>query len=76
MNELAADLTREAKRLRVPKAATEKQYDLDLRVDFGRPHPTRAMKRQAQRALDALSCSLAGPLAAEVKTLGWASAPE
>jgi len=30
------------------------QYDLDLRVDFGRPHPTRAMKRQAQRALDAL----------------------
>ncbi|MGH6656305.1 MAG: DUF5682 family protein, partial [Actinocrinis sp.] len=28
---LAADLTREAKRLRLPKAATEKQYDLDLR---------------------------------------------
>ena len=28
---LAADLAREAKRLRVPKAATEKQYDLDLR---------------------------------------------
>lgn len=28
---LAADLGREAKRLRVPKAATEKQYDLDLR---------------------------------------------
>jgi hypothetical protein len=30
------------------------QYDLDLRVDFGRPHPTRTMKRQAQRALNAL----------------------
>jgi hypothetical protein len=29
---LAADLTREAKRLRLPKAATEKQYDLDLRT--------------------------------------------
>lgn len=28
---LAADLAREAKRLRLPKAATEKQYDLDLR---------------------------------------------
>lgn len=28
---LAADLNREAKRLRLPKAATEKQYDLDLR---------------------------------------------
>jgi hypothetical protein len=28
---LAADLAREAKRLRVPKAAVEKQYDLDLR---------------------------------------------
>jgi len=35
---LAADLAREAKRLRVPKAATEKQYDLDLRNtnDLGR----------------------------------------
>ena len=35
---LAADLAREAKRLRVPKAATEKQYDLDLRSanDLGR----------------------------------------
>jgi hypothetical protein len=35
---LAADLDREAKRLRVPKAATEKQYDLDLRSsnDLGR----------------------------------------
>ncbi|HLK43256.1 MAG TPA: DUF5682 family protein, partial [Thermoleophilia bacterium] len=35
---LAADLDREAKRLRVPKAATEKQYDLDLRAanDLGR----------------------------------------
>ena len=29
---LAADLAREAKRLRVPKAAAEKQYDLDLRT--------------------------------------------
>lgn len=29
---LAADLIREAKRLRVPRAATEKQYDLDLRT--------------------------------------------
>jgi hypothetical protein len=29
---LAADLAREAKRLRLPKAATEKQYDLDLRT--------------------------------------------
>jgi len=29
---LAADLTREAKRLRMPKAATEKTYDLDLRT--------------------------------------------
>lgn len=28
---LAADLTREARRLRVPKAAEEKEYDLDLR---------------------------------------------
>lgn len=30
------------------------EYDLDLRVDFGRPHPTHAMKRQAQHALDVL----------------------
>lgn len=29
---LAADLTREAKRLRLPKAASEKAYDLDLRT--------------------------------------------
>ena len=29
---LAADLTREAKRLRMPKAAAEKTYDLDLRT--------------------------------------------
>jgi hypothetical protein len=29
---LAADLTREAKRLRLPKAASEKGYDLDLRT--------------------------------------------
>lgn len=29
---LAADLTREAKRLRLPKAANEKGYDLDLRT--------------------------------------------
>ena len=29
---LAADLTREAKRLRMPKAANEKTYDLDLRT--------------------------------------------
>jgi uncharacterized protein DUF5682 len=35
---LAADLDREAKRLRVPKTATDKQYDLDLRSvnDLGR----------------------------------------
>ncbi|HEV2347746.1 MAG TPA: DUF5682 family protein [Actinocrinis sp.] len=35
---LAADLAREAKRLRLPRAATDKQYDLDLRNpnDLGR----------------------------------------
>ena len=30
------------------------EYDLDLRVDFGRPRPMQTMLRQAQRALTAL----------------------
>jgi hypothetical protein len=31
-----------------------RQYDVDLRVDFGRPRPTQAMRAEAQRALNAL----------------------
>lgn len=31
-----------------------RRYDVDLRVDFGRPHPTQAMLAEAQRALNAL----------------------
>jgi hypothetical protein len=30
------------------------RYDVDLRVDFGQPHPTHAMLAEAQRALNAL----------------------